>query len=65
MEAWCLSMKTPYVRLSPPTSRDYDLGESEKDVLVQVMYEGHKYIVENGPQIDTAAKILLSCGPSK
>ena len=64
-EAWCMSMKTPYVRLSPPLSKDYDLGESEKDVLVQLMYEGHKYIVENGPQIDTAAKILLSRGPSK
>ena len=64
-DAWCKSMKTPYVRLSPPLSKIYDMAESEKDVLVQIMYEAHKYIVEHGPQIDTVAKTLLSRGPSK
>ena len=62
-DAWCTSMKTPYVRLSPPLSRNYDLSESEKDVLVQITYEAHKYIVENAAQIDTVAKTLLSRGP--
>ena len=28
-ESWCTSMKTPYVRLSPPMTRNYDLAESE------------------------------------
>ena len=64
-DAWCMSMKTPYVRMSPPLSRIYDMAESEKDVLVQIMFEAHKYIVENGLQIDTVAKILLSRGPRK
>ena len=64
-DAWCKSMKTPYVRLSPPLSKVYDMAESEKDVLVQIMYEAHKYIIEHGPQIDTAAKTLLSRGPTK
>ena len=64
-ESWCMSMKTPYIRLSPPLTRNYDLGESDKDVLVQFMYEAHKYIVENAAQIDTVAKTLLSRGPSK
>ena len=64
-DAWCKSMKTPYVRLSPPLAKTYDMAESEKDALVQIMYEAHSYIIENGPQIDTVAKILLSRGPSK
>ena len=64
-ESWCMSMKTPYIRLSPPLTRNYDLGESGKDVLVQFMYEAHKYIIENTAQIDTVAKTLLSRGPSK
>ena len=64
-ESWCKSMKTPYVRLSPPLTRNYDLAESEKDVLVELMYEAHSYIVENAAQIDTVAKTLLSRGPSK
>ena len=64
-ESWCTSMKTPYIRLSPPLTRNYDLGESDKDVLVQFMYEAHKYIIENAAQIDTVAKTLLSRGPSK
>ena len=64
-ESWCTSVKTPYVRLSPPLSKKYDLAESDKDVLVQLMYEAHKYIVENAAQIDTVAKVLLSRGPSK
>ena len=64
-ESWCTSMNTPYVRLSPPLSRNYDLAESEKDVLVQFMYEAHKYIIKNTVQIDTVAKTLLSRGPSK
>ena len=64
-DAWCQSMKTPYFRLSPPLSEIYDLSESRKDVIVQIMYEAHSYIVENVPQIDAAAKVLLSRGPSK
>ena len=64
-DAWCRSMKTPYVRLSPPLSKIYDLAENDKKVIVQIMYEAHTYIVENAPQIDTVAKILLSRGPSK
>ena len=64
-DAWCRSMKTPYVRLSPPLSKIYDLAENDKKVIVQIMYEAHGYIIENAPQIDTVAKILLSRGPSK
>ena len=64
-ESWCTSMNTPHIRFSPPLTRNYDLGESDKDVLVQFMYEAHKYIVENAAQIDTVAKTLLSRGPSK
>ena len=64
-ESWCMSMNTPYVRLSPFLSRKYDLAESEKDALVELMYEAHKYIIENAAQIDTVAKTLLSRGPSK
>ena len=64
-ESWCTSMNTPYIRLSPPLTRNYDLGESDKDVIVQFMYEAHKFIIENAAQIDTVAKTLLSRGPSK
>ena len=64
-ESWCLSMETPYVRLSPPLTKIYDLAECTKDVIVQIMYEAHKYIVENAAQIDTVAKTLFSRGPSK
>ena len=64
-ESWCLSMETPYIRLSPPLSKIYDLAECTKDGIVQIMYEAHKYIIENTAQIDTVAKILLSRGPSK
>ena len=64
-ESWCMSMKTPYIRLSPALPMNYDLAECSKDGLVQIMYEAQKYIVENGPKIDTVAKTLLSRGPSK
>ena len=64
-EYWCKSVKTPYFRLSPPLSRKYDLAESDKVVLVQIMYEAHSYIVKNAAQIDAVAKTLLSRGPSK
>ena len=63
-ETWCMSMNTPYVRLSPPLSKNYDLAESHKGAIVQFMYEAHTYILKNGPQIDTVAKTLLSRGPS-
>ena len=63
--SWCLSLNTPFIRLSPKLSTVYDLSESDKDVLVQIMYEAHIYIVENAAQIDTVAKTLLSRGPSK
>ena len=64
-EVWCMSMKTPYVRLSPDLSRDFDLSESENDVLVQISYEAQRYILQNAAKIDTVAKTLLSRGPSK
>ena len=64
-EAWCTSMNTPFVRLSPELSKIYDMTESDKDVLVQIMYESHIYIVKNAAQIDTVAKTLLSRGPTK
>ena len=64
-ESWCATMNTPYVRLSPPLSKNFDLAESRKEAIVQFMYEAHSYILKNGPQIDTVAKTLLSRGPSK
>ena len=64
-ERWCRSMKTPYVRLSPPLLKKYDLAESEKEAHVQMLYEAHSHVLQNGSQIDTVAKTLLSRGPSK
>ena len=64
-ESWCTTMNTPYVRLSPPLSKNYDLSESHKDSIVQFMYEAHSYILKNDAHIDMVAKTLLSRGPSK
>ena len=64
-ESWCMSMNTPYVRLSPPLSKNFDLAESRKSAIVQFMFEAHTYILKKYAEIDTVAKTLLSRGPSK
>ena len=64
-EAWCMSMNTHYIRLSPKMSMIYDMAESDKGVLVQLIYESHIYILKNATQIDIVAKVLLSRGPRK
>lgn len=62
-KTWCKSIGASYYRLSPQFDKDYDMAISEEDVLIDIMYEAHTYILENSKQIDEVARMLLSRGP--
>lgn len=61
-QMWCNSVNASYYRWSPPLGKIYDLSESDKAKLTELMYETHLYTLENYAQIDEVARLLLSRG---
>jgi len=61
-KSWCESVEASYYRLSPPLAKVYDLAESDKAELTQLMYETHLYVLDKREEIDQVAKLLLSHG---
>ena len=58
--AWCKSLGIPYYRLSVPLSKAINLAESKMETLIDMMYQGHLYLVHNAKQVDAIARYLLS-----
>ena len=58
--AWCKSLGIPYIRLSAPLSKVINLAESEMENLIDMMYEGHLYLIHSAKQVDAIAQYLLS-----
>ena len=64
-KSWCESAEASYYRLSPPLAKVYDLAESDKAELTQLMYETHLYVLDKREEIDQVAKLLLSHGSTE
>ena len=59
--AWCDSMGTQYYRLTPDLSTVIDATEHEKEILIDMMYEGLHYTLRDMKRIDAVSRLLLTC----
>ncbi len=60
--SWCKTIEASYYRWSAPLAKIYDMAESDKAELTQLMFEAHLYTLEKREEMDQVARLLLSRG---
>ena len=58
--AWCKTIGTEYIRLSPPISHDFSPATTDLSEIIEMLFDAYKYILRNPEEIDKAAKLLLA-----
>ena len=57
---WCKSINCHYHRITPPLSKSVNLSSTDRQAIINMLYDTYLYTLENTNEIDTVAHLLLS-----